>query len=228
MRSFKNSSLNPLLSPSTSNNSHIQGKWIEEDVNLWIDEVARPPERKKVRFIILGLGHMGLRGLLSLSLVTENIKPLGIEIEIFALIDPDREKMKIAQRICEALQIYPQILPKLTEDLLDEITCPEEIIIYDASPTPEHFSYFLSLAWGKGLKYFGEKPLIITDRGRLEQIRIYWTYFVPYFPLNLTEAGDMSHNYSDTNNTVRRDHVNRFGENYTRSRTSCQGCACWH
>ena len=43
-----------------------------------------------------------------------------------------------------------------------------------------------------------------------------------YFPLNLTEAEDMSHNYSDAHaNTVRRDHVNRFRENYTRSRTSC-------
>ena len=42
--------------------------------------------------------------------------------------------------------------------------------------------------------------------------------FILYFPLNLTEGEDMSYNYSDTHtNTVRRDYVNRFGENYTRS-----------
>lgn len=135
---------------------------------------TRPKIAPSVRFLINGLGHMGMRSLLSVICLRDHFYENGIMAEIVGLVDLDDRPMNNARAVCESLSmqpVYASSLRQAAEELRVNGIDTSGIIFYDASPTRYHVTN-LPLAAEFGMIYFGEKPLI-THREQLNALSPY-------------------------------------------------------
>jgi len=142
------------------------------------DRVQTRNSAAPIRALINGLGHMGVRGLQALLLVSDELRARGVNVTARALVDVDRAITGKVQQTLASVSPAPEILvhartaPVDLAQLIEEIARhdrePATYLVYDASPNRFHFPNLKSVLSLPGALYLTEKPMLSNSAEQAE------------------------------------------------------------